>query len=340
VPVLLPEPLSGFRLPPPPPAHVDAAGELWQSARGTVLLLADAVRASLGFLRLGPLRLTVALLAAVYRAVLGETDFSLHLAGPTGSFKSEAAALAEQHYGPGMDARHLPASWSSTGNALEALAFAAKDALLVVDDFCPTGSAADVQRYHREADRLFRGQGNHAGRQRLRADASLRPAKPPRGLILATGEDTPRGQSLRARLLVLELARGDFGPQPPHPNPMLSACQRDAAAGKYAAAMAGFIHWLAPQYDAVRRRLRGEVAELRDRARSEGQHARTPGIVADLALGLRYFLDFALAAGAISEAERADLWRRGWAALGEAGAAQAAQIATAEPAGPLLRPLG
>ena len=46
----------------------------------------------------------------------------------------------------------------------------------MVDDFCPAGSVSDVQRYHKEADRLFRGQGNRAGRQRLRADASLRPA--------------------------------------------------------------------------------------------------------------------------------------------------------------------
>jgi len=321
IPVSLPESLAGFILPAPP-----------EGAE-----LADAVRASLGILRLGPDRLTVPLLAAVYRAALGDTDFAQHLSGPSGTYKSEGVALAQQHFGRGMDARHLPAAWSSTGNALEALAFAAKDALLVVDDFCPAGSSANVQRYHREADRLFRGQGNRAGRQRLRADAGLRPAKPPRGLTLSTGEDPPRGQSLRARLLVLEIARGDFGPQPPDPNPTLSACQRDAAAGKYAAAMAGFVRWLAPQYDAVRGRLRGEVAELRDQASCDGQHARTPGIVADLALGLHYFLDFALSTGAISEEERAELWARGWAALAEAGAAQAAQIATAEPAGLFLR---
>jgi hypothetical protein len=321
VPVLLPDALSEFRLPAP--------------SEGPAL--AAAIRASLGLLRLGPDHLTFPLLAVVYRAVLGDTDFSKHLVGPTGSYKTEAATLAEQHFGAGMDARHLPANWSSTGNALEALAFTAKDALLVVDDFCPTGSAADVQRYHREADRLLRGQGNRAGRQRMRADATLRPAKPPRGLVLSTGEDTPRGQSLRARLLVEEISLGDFGPPPPAPNPILTALQQDAAAGKFAAALSGYVRWLAPQYDAIRGRMRAELADLRDRARADGQHARTPGIVADLALSLRYLLDFARAAGAISEEERADLWERGWAALAEAGAAQAAQIATAEPAGLFVR---
>ena len=140
----LPEPLVAFCLPAPPEGAA----------------LPDAVRASLGLLRLGPGRATFPLLAAVFRAVLvGDTDFALHLAGPTGSFKSEAAALAQQHFGAGMDARPLPANWSSTANALEGLAFSAKDALLVVDDFCPTGAAHDVQRYHREADRLFAARG-------------------------------------------------------------------------------------------------------------------------------------------------------------------------------------
>jgi hypothetical protein len=335
VAVSLPDALAGFLLPaalaPVPLRAKIAFGDLAQAAQREADQLGHAVKASLDLLRLGPERLTFPLLAAVYRAVLGDTDFALHLAGPTGSYKSEAAALAQQHFGPSMDARHLPASWSSTGNALEGLAFAAKDALLVVDDFCPTGSTADVQRQHREADRLFRGQGNRSGRQRMRADATLRPAKPPRGLTLSTGEDVPRGQSLRARLLVLEVSRGDFGPQPPHPNPTLSACQKDAADGKYALALAGFLRWLAPQIAAVRARLRNDLAELRDQARGDGQHARTPGIVADLALGLRYFLDFAQAIDSITADERADLYKRGWAALGEAAARQAEHVQAAEP---------
>jgi hypothetical protein len=321
IPVSLPEPLAGFRLPAPP--------------KGTELI--NAVRASLGFLRLGPDRLTFPLLAAAYRAVLGDTDFGIHLSGPTGCYKSEAAALLQQHFGAGMDRLHLPGNWASTGNALEGLAFAAKDSLMVVDDFSPQGSAADVQRYHREADRLFRGQGNRSGRLRMRADATLRPAKAPRGLVLSTGEDVPRGQSVRARLPVFEISPGDFGPQPPTPNPTLTILQRDAGAGLYEAAMAGFVHWLAPQYDEVHGRLRVEMAELRDKARGDGQHARTPGIVADLALGLRYLLDFARSAGAVSETERIDVWERGWRALAEAAAAQVAHVAAAEPAMQFLR---
>lgn len=294
-------------------------------------MLPCAVRASLLLLDFGPPRLVFPLLTAVYRAALGGTDFALHLAGQTGVFKSELSALMQQHFGSELDARHLPASWASTGNALEATAFAAKDALLVVDDFAPSGSAADVARLHREAERLLRAQGNAAGRQRMRADSSLRPAKPPRGLILSTGEDVPRGQSVRARLLAIEVERGDIDAA------KLTAAQHAAAAGLYAAAMASFVCWLAPQYDAVRGRLAAERSELRDRAASAGQHARTPGIVADLALGLRHLLNFAAEAGAIDAAERATLWERGWAALGESGAAQAEHGRAADPVEQFVR---
>jgi hypothetical protein len=245
--------------------------------------------------------------------------------------------LLQQHFGPEMDARHLPASWASTANSLEGIAFAAKDALLTVDDFAPSGNAADVGRLHREAERLLRAQGNAAGRQRMRADGTLRPAKPPRGLILSTGEDVPRGQSLRARQLILEVSKGDFGPPPPAANPVLTENQREAAEGMYALSMAGFVACLAPQYEQIRSRLAAERSELRDRAAGDGQHARTPGIIADLALGLRYLLDFASTIGAVDTAERAELWLRGQAALREAGDLQTHHLESAEPTGHFLR---
>jgi hypothetical protein len=244
------------------------------------------------------------MVAAVYRAVLGDTDHSLFLVGATGSFKSERAALCQQHFGASMDRLHLPTNFQSTGNALEGLAFAAKDALLVIDDFCPTGAVGDVQRSHKEADRIFRGQGNRAGRLRMRSDATLRPARPPRGLILATGEDLPRGQSLTARLLSLELVKEDTDPA------KLTICQQNAATGKYAQTFAAFIRWLAPQYDTIRGRLAREAAALRDTVQATGAHARTPGIIADLALGLKHFLAFALEAGALTQAEVDTLKRR------------------------------
>jgi hypothetical protein len=286
--------------------------------------LIEAIRASLGFWQLAPDTVTVPLHAGTCRAALGDTDFSEHLSGPTGEGKSELAALCQQHYGPDLDARRL-ASWESTENAIEGQAFQAKDQLMVLDDFAPTGSSYDVQRWHKKADRVLRAKGNASGRQRMRSDTTLRPEKPPRALILSTGEDVPRGQSLRARMLILELSPGDLDWN------KLTRCQRDAASGLYARAMSGFIRWLAPRYEHIRASLKEERAALREWAALSTQHKRTPGIAADLALGLRHSLLFAHDAGALSADEAERLWLRGWAALGEAAAVQGQLQVAADP---------
>ncbi|HZJ02829.1 MAG TPA: DUF927 domain-containing protein, partial [Thermoleophilia bacterium] len=212
-------------------------------------------------------------IAATYRAPLGAADFSLALTGRTGYGKSELAALAQQHFGESMDARHLPGSWSSTANALEALAFHAKDAVLTLDDFNPVGTGYDVARTHKEADRVLRAQGNSSGRMRMRADASLRTQRPPRGLILMTGEDVPRGHSLRARVFVLEVGPDSIAWDE------LSSAQQAAASGVYAEAMSAYVQWLSPERtNAYQKRVR----ELRDELQ-RGGHKRTPEIVANLA---------------------------------------------------------
>jgi hypothetical protein len=275
----------------------------------------------------------VPVLAATYRAPLGDVDFSLHLAGPSGVFKSELSALLQGHYGAAFNARSIPGSWSSTENALEELAHAAKDILLTIDDFKPTGSSHDVQAYHRKADRLLRAVGNHSGRQRMNRDGKLRPERRPRGLVLSTGEEIPHGESLRARLLIVEIGYGDIDCE------RLTICQRDAAAGKYSAAMSGYLCWLSGRYAQSRTLLAREREALRDRALAEAglDHRRAPGILADLALGLKGFFDFAVEVDAITAAERSALAQRSWAALGEAVAAQAANIAAAEPTAVFLR---
>ena len=252
--------------------------------------LSEAVRASLALLDLGPDTITASLLGAVYRAPLAEpspVDFALHLTGPTGAFKTELTALAQAHFGAAFHGRRLPASWADTANMLEKKSFLAKDAVLVVDDFAPTGTTADIQRLHREADRLFRAAGNRSGRARMRADGGSRPTYYPRGLIISTGEDIPSGQSLRARLLVLELTSGEI------PADTLSAAQADAAKGLFAAAMAGYLRWLAPQIDRLQETLPGRQRALRDVLVQGAQHRRTPDVAASLIVGWETFLRFA-----------------------------------------------
>lgn len=271
--------------------------------------LIAAIRASFSILSLAPDPIVFSIIAAIYRAALGSADITLWLSGLTGVGKSEVAALAQQHYGALMTRLRLPGNWASTDNAMEGLAFTIKDALLVADDFCPSGGKHDHDRMHRVADRLIRGAGNSAGRQRMNADGTLRPPRPPRALIVGTGEDVPRGHSLAARLWTVEIEKGvvDFS--------KLGQCQRDAANGLYTAALAGFVRWLAPDYRDLLNRLNLERTELRDRFVGNYPHSRTPDALANMLLGIRYALRFAEIVGAINESERGALWNRGCAAF-------------------------
>jgi hypothetical protein len=126
-------------------------------------------------------------------------------------------------------------------------------------------------------------------------------------------------------MLIIEVKDGDIDVV------RLTACQSDAAAGQYAAAMAGFIQWLAPRYEQMQATLRAEINDLREQAAKSGQHRRTPDIVASLAVGMKYFLAFAQDAGVI-DANQADcLWQRCWAALGQVAVKQDAYQKASEP---------
>jgi Toprim domain-containing protein len=289
--------LSQYGLPPPP------AGEA----------LHQAVRASLSLIDLARDAVTYPLLATIYRAPLiyaFAVDFSVFYVGPTGSQKSELTAMAQAHYGAGFHAKGLPGNWSSSANQLEKQAFILKDAPFTVDDLAPGGTAADTQRFHRDAARLFRAAGNLAGRGRMRSDTTSRPEYYPRGLILASGEDIPLGHSVRSRLVIDEVMKGDVNLD------LLTTAQAQAQAGVFAGAMAGYIVWLAPQIDALREKLATRHAELRAELRKQGtDHDRTPDNHANLMLGLEWFLGFAQAVGAITEAEATAHRRRGWQAF-------------------------
>jgi hypothetical protein len=307
----LPDNLRPFRLPEPPDGDA----------------LKAAIRASLLALHVAPIQVTAPVLGAAFAAVLGGADYTVHLAGTTGAGKTELGTLVQQHFGAEFDSRRPPASWSSTGNSLEGTAHVLKDAVLLVDDFAPTGSSYDVARSHRDADRILRAQGNHSGRMRMRPDGTIRPEKPPRGLILSTGEDVPKGHSLRARTLVVETTGDTLNWS------RMTARQDDARAGLYAQAMSGFLRWLAPRYEALRGSARSELALLRDSAATSLRgHRRTPNIVAHLYRGWGCFLDAAVETGALSTS-RADRYRgRIWDALLEIAKRQAEHHITQEPA--------
>ncbi|WP_234554980.1 hypothetical protein [Thermus caliditerrae] len=205
--------------------------------------------------RLAPPEVVWPLLLYALGAPLGHAPFALYLAGPTGARKTSLALVAQNLFAPGLDAP--PLGWEATANALEGAAFAAKDSVLLVDDYAPSGDEHKRRELAAKAARLIRNQGNQTGRARMRADGTLAPDRPPRGSLLITGEDLPPGHSIRARSFVLELPRGavDLG--------ALSEAQALAREGVLARALAAWVRYLAEGLEGYRKRLRSQVEELR-----------------------------------------------------------------------------
>ena len=264
--------------------------------------------------------------AYIDRTALGDVDHGLHLEGSTGIGKTEIVAIAQSHWGASLNSRNLPGSWSSTANALEELCFIAKDALVVIDDFTPTGTSADMQRLQGKADRIFRSLGNWSARGRLRQDATLKASRPPRCGVISTGEDVPKGQSLRARISVINFHQGDVDWN------LLSSLQRDAEEGNLAQAMSGYIQWLAPRYEALRTAFKFRVSEIRDGQSDRERHKRTSDIEAQLIAAMGIFLDFAREIGALGVEGRKQLGQRAFRAIRELADSQAEHQSDGEPA--------
>ena len=155
--------------------------------------LQAAIQATLRLLDIAPLHITVPLLAAIGAAPLNEmdpTDYTVQIAGITGGGKTALATLAQGHYGAFLEDTDIPVGWSSTGNAIERLAFVAKDQLLLVDDYAPQ-AAVNLDKLNAEVDWVVRAQANRQGRARMRSDASMAPTYSPRGLIFNDGRGCP-----------------------------------------------------------------------------------------------------------------------------------------------------
>jgi hypothetical protein len=67
----------------------------------------------------------------------------------------------------------------------------------------PAEAQPVVDQHHRSQPLLSQG------RSRMDGNGRLQGGQPPRGLNLATGEEVPRGPSLRARMLIVEVGQGE-----------------------------------------------------------------------------------------------------------------------------------
>ena len=227
-----------------------------------------------------PPKLSLPLLAAVARTVVGACQLNIELVGLRGTFKTEVAKLVQSYFGALQETDGLPGSWSSTANSNELLLHHGKDIVVVVDDFNRAGSQFDQEAGERDRDRVMRGNFNGQGRSRLTRDGKLLDGRPPQCTVLSTAERMPMKASLLDRQFILEVFPGDIE------SARLTICQRDARGGEYAAFLSGFIQWLAPQREQLHREALLREAELRDELLKGSSVARSSSIEAKLVAGM------------------------------------------------------
>jgi len=281
-----------------------------------------AMRMSLRLLGVAHPSITVPLFSAMFRAplaVLLPCDFTIWVEGHSNSLKSSAVALFLSHFGQ-FDRVSLPGSWASTMNSIERRLFTIKDAPFVLDDFAPR-VGLDARDLQTKANRVLRAQGNISSRGRLRQDLTEHSGFPPRGLLIATGEQRSSGESLVARSLVIAMKRSDVN------LPVLTAGQRCAVVLPHA--MSAYIAWLAPQMDDIAGTIKELFYRYREAASTGASHLRVPEVIAHLMIGLDYALSFAQAIGTCTEAEAERRRDEGWIAL-LGIASQHAQLIEAE----------
>jgi hypothetical protein len=235
------------------------------------------VRRSLDIINIGNLAVTVPVLSAAYTAPSAsilEVDFGVWEAGASGSCKSGLAALSECHFGT-FSYCSLPASWTSTVNSLESFLFRAKDTLAVIDNYIPGDRDGPVK-----VNRIVQQIGDRSSRGRLTKASDAMPSRPPRGLMLATGEDVPLGSSdsTVGRLVVVRVKGGDI--------PVEKVIEASRDAEDYAIAMRAYLTWFQADYEtnaAAVRRHRDSLTRdvLAPAVREHAVHPRTARNVAD-----------------------------------------------------------
>jgi 5S rRNA maturation endonuclease (ribonuclease M5) len=296
--------------------------------------LVGAVSLSLHLLDCAPASVAVPLLASVYAAPLSfimSPDFAVWLVGPTGSLKSELAALAQRHFGT-FDRKTLPGSWTSTENALEARLFTVKDAVAVIDDYAPNADTRAQQELEKRAQRIIRGIGNRASRGRLRADLTQQPDRPPRGLVICTGEDLPTGHSIQARLVIVEVERERLD--------LSAIAELQASNDRLSHAMRGYIEWLQPEISQLQSALPARLGRIRAELQRVGSHLRQADALAQLRLAFEMFVEFAEHVGALDAARAAELLRVAGETLCRIGEAQGTTLKDLEPAERFVTVLG
>lgn len=205
------------------------------------------------------------------------------LYGGTGIFKTEIAKILISFFGKNDV---IPASFNDTKTRIEIMMNLTKDALLLVDDYCPSTTAGENYRNKDKVVMITRNIGDRTSRGRMTPSMKPRPSYPPLGNVIITAEDTFVGASTISRHITLHLIRGDVDEN------VLSYLQVNkpylAKFGEY------YVCWLLENIytEAGKYNLKDIFLKYRDEAFSKDRHRRFAETMAHLRLSMYLLTEF------------------------------------------------
>jgi uncharacterized protein (DUF927 family) len=278
----------------------------------------DAGRLAKGH-RLATLAISTAL-ASPLLYVGGYESGGVHFFGRSSIGKTSSLRLAASVWGRGAEGGNLR-SWRSTANALEATLAGACDVGLVIDEI--------GQIDGRDLGAALYMAANGIGKQRMRADASLRDAYTWRLLTLSSGEDAVEvkltqdnkrnaraGQLARMLDVPVSEHNGAFGDNITDfdGGAFAAECMR-AATTAYGTAGPAFVrglfaHSLTPRADRARDKVRGAVDDfiVKLGLRLDGQTLRAAQRFGLIAFAGELAVEYGIAAWEVGAADEAARW--------------------------------
>lgn len=299
--------------------------------------LRTALEIEYSLLELADLKIMIPLIATTFLSPLFSLlqeegiiiNYVLMIVGKTGTYKSSSAAIMLCHFG-NFTVNTLPLSFRATFAGIEKVAFAAKDTILVVDDYKPETMETDQERIMESILGLW---GDRNNRIKMNSKGGLHQKYSPRGLVLVTGERPPKfSQSRLARAITVYTQEGsiDFN----------KLKEIYAKKEQLSFIMKEFIKWIISNEEDIRNKVKELQAKYSTRTESLELHPRIKQNICVMMMGFIFWLDFMLENQIIDSTTRDKLKEEAYQVLEEVGRNQQSDVEDEDPVKVFFKTIG
>lgn len=230
------------------------------------------------------------------------------LAGKTGTFKTSIALIGQASYG--KDITEPLGNWNSTAKSTELLAQQANNIYLLIDDFTASHANKETAAL---LEYVIGGAANHTSHGYAISSTKAGTPPPINAFIIMTVEVIPPMEvSRKARCIISQMLEGDIDIN------RLTKYQEYAENGNYSKVTRLYVEYILDNYDFINKHIKDLFKKYRSKAAGElnnNLHNRASSNVADLAIGIRYFLKFCADNNYISKDDELIIMDTQWSIL-------------------------